>query len=410
MISIEEARRLVMDRVEPCPPVNVSLAEAVGHALAEDVKADIDSPPHAKALVDGYAVRVADLRQASVELQVVEEVTAGQVPTQSVAAGQATRIMTGAPIPSGTDAVVMREQTELRQGQASEWVTISTKGIVRGTHILELGASFRKGEIVSSAGTLVRGIEVGLLGEVGCAEVKIVCPPRVAILATGNELVHHAQRPDPGQIRNSNGPMLVAMTSRAGAEPVDLGIACDDHDELAARIRQGLDNDILLLSGGVSAGRLDLVPEVLSSVGVQTVFHRVRLKPGKPLWFGAIGSSSKSTLVFGLPGNPVSGLVCFELFVRPAIEAMRGRPNAAVMESCVELAGNFSHRGGRPTYHPGQMRVAAEKTTVLPLQWQGSADLRALTDANCLIHFPAGERSYGPGELVKVRHLDPTER
>ena len=356
--------------------------------------------------MDGYAVRVADLRQASVELQVVEEVTAGQVPTQSVAAGQATRIMTGAPIPAGADAVVMREQTDLRQDQASEWVTISTKGIVPGTHILELGASFRKGEIVSSAGTLVRGIEVGLLGEVGCAEVKIVCPPRVAILATGNELVHHGQRPDPGQIRNSNGPMLVAMTSRAGAEPVDLGIACDDHDELAARIRQGLDNDILLLSGGVSAGRLDLVPEVLSSVGVQTVFHRVRLKPGKPLWFGAIGSSSKSTLVFGLPGNPVSGLVCFELFVRPAIEAMSGRPDAAVMESCVELAGNFSHRGGRPTYHPGQMRVDAEKTTVLPLQWQGSADLRALTDANCLIHFPAGERSYGPGELVKVRHLD----
>jgi molybdopterin molybdotransferase len=228
------------------------------------------------------------------------------------------------------------------------------------------------------------------------------------VLSTGNELVPADQTPAAGQIRNSNSPMLAACVRKACAVPLELGIARDERDELRRLIERGLAADVLVLSGGVSAGVLDLVPGVLAELGVEQVFHKVRLKPGKPLWFGVLACApprQRATLVFGLPGNPVSSLVCFELFVRPAIQQLSGRTAATPIKTA-RLAAEFQHRGERPTYQPAQFCEHAQGAIAKPLFWQGSADLRTLAAANCLIRFPAGDRHYPAGEAVEVMLID----
>jgi molybdopterin molybdotransferase len=204
-----------------------------------------------------------------------------------------------------------------------------------------------------------------------------------------------------GQIRNSNGPMLCGLVRQAGATPVDLGIVADREDELREKIRGGLETDVLVLSGGVSMGIADLVPKVLKSLGVEQVFHQVKLKPGKPLWFGAAGKEHP-TLVFGLPGNPVSSLVCFELFVRPALAHMAGRVSNRKPLRQVRLVKPYRQRGDRPVFHPAILRQEGPEEVVELLDWKGSADLRTLADADCLVQFPAGDRTYAAGDRVGV--------
>jgi molybdopterin molybdotransferase len=240
----------------------------------------------------------------------------------------------------------------------------------------------------------------------------VIRQPRIAILSTGDELVPTDQVPGPGQIRNSNGPMLAAAARRAGAVPRELGVARDQPQALREKIADGLGDDIFVLSGGVSAGVHDLAPGVFADLHVEQVFHKVRLKPGKPLWFGVQRrDDGTQTLVFGLPGNPVSTLVCFELFVRPAINALLGRAadiDRLTSTSSVEsrfrakLTSAFSHRGERPTLHPAIWRSDDGTPSVEPVCWFGSADLRGLTAANALIHFPAGDRDWPAGETVEI--------
>jgi molybdopterin molybdotransferase len=413
MLSISEALTKVLATTGRMAPVRVRLADALGLALAEDVASDIDSPPHDKATVDGYAVVAADLDSGSAELAVLEEVTAGAVPTLAVSRGHCTRIMTGAPVPAGADAVVMVERSDLLPGDAR--VRIADRVTPR-QNIMARGASLESGEIVLRSGHEVRAAEVGLLAELGRSEVVVFPQPRVALLSTGNELVEADVRPRAGQIRNSNGPMLAAAVRRAGGIPLELGIARDERGDLGAKIEQGLAADVLVLSGGVSAGVLDLVPSVLGELKVEQVFHKVRLKPGKPLWFGVAGSKFKvpgvepgtlnlepGTLVFGVPGNPVSSLVCFELFVRPAIAQLSGRDTAAgLRQLSARLAGEFVHRGDRPTYFPAVVRRQGEALSVEPVRWRGSGDLRAITTANALAVFPEGDRTWQAGEQVDV--------
>jgi molybdopterin molybdotransferase len=257
---------------------------------------------------------------------------------------------------------------------------------------------------VLSRGKRLRAIELGLLAEVGRGEVQVNRQPSVAIIATGNELVSVMTVPASGQIRNSNGPLLAALVEQTGGEPVDLGIARDETGELRAKVTEGLQHDVVVLSGGVSAGVLDLVPQVLREVGVQEVFHKVNLKPGKPLWFGVRrdGAAERQALVFGLPGNPVSTLVCFELFVRPAIQSMQGEAPIGLARTTATLGREHRQRGERPTYWPSFVREDNGTRSVMPLPWQGSGDLRTLTDANCLAFFPAGERIFAVGEQVEV--------
>jgi len=407
MLSVEEALQLVLFHSRPLPVSAVDAADLLGRVLAEDIASDVDSPPHDKSIVDGYAVRLADLPNGEGDLQVLEEVTAGAMPTQPLQPGATTRIMTGAPIPAGAEAVVMVERSELlaKDSRGKPRVRLQDPTIRPGQNIVRRAASMARGQRVLHAGTELRAIELGLLAEVGRTQALAFPRPTLAVLATGNELVIPAKRPGPGQIRNSNGPLLLAAAQAAGAIARDLGIARDEPEALRHAISLGLQSDILVLSGGVSAGVLDLVPGVFADLGVRQVFHKVRLKPGKPLWFGVVQHDSRERLVFGLPGNPVSSLVCFELFVRPAIARLAGRAPQAWQEIGARLTADFAQRGDRLTLHPARLEVGAGQTQVTPLGWQGSGDLRALTGANALACFPPGDRVFRAGETIGVLPL-----
>ncbi|MBL9123712.1 MAG: molybdopterin molybdotransferase MoeA [Planctomycetaceae bacterium] len=402
MITVDAALRLVLEQATPLAPARVPLGHALGCVLADDVASDLDSPPWDKSMVDGYAIRVADLATGTAELEILEEIVAGAVPTRSVVPGATTRIMTGAPLPPGSEAVVMVERAELLDERR---VRLADKPPRPGQNILVRGSSFRRGERIIPRDTLLGPVHIGLLCEVGCAEPVVRPRPRVAILSTGNELVSAAETPRPGQIRNSNGPMLAALTSKVNATPIELGVARDELADLRRRIAAGLESDLLVLSGGVSAGVLDLVPSVLAELGVAQIFHKVNLKPGKPIWFGSREAAGHRTLVFGLPGNPVSSLVGFELFVRPAIERRAGRSTAphSIVRALIDN-GPFTQRGDRTTYYPATCDSAAHggaaRLSVRLLPWQGSADLRTLAAANALVVFPAGERTYATGDEV----------
>ncbi len=407
MLSVDEALQAVLTRSRTKAPVVRPLADALGLVLAEDVASDVDSPPHDKSVVDGYAVVAADLAGGLAELDVLEEVTAGAVPTRTVSTGKSTRIMTGAPLPEGADAVVMIEQSQpLDPGEPLSRVRIDSPKVVAGQNIMRRAVSMARGDLVLRAGRVLRAIDVGVLAEVGRTRVKVVERPTVAVMATGNELVPSDRIPAAGQIRNSNSPLLLAAASAAGADAVDLGIARDERNALGEAIGRGLECDVLVISGGVSAGVLDLVPSVLAECGVEQVFHKVNLKPGKPLWFGVLKSASGERLVFGLPGNPVSSFVCFELFVRPAIGRLAVRTDAGLASISVPLAVDFMQRSDRPTYHPARLAIVEGRAGIEPLRWQGSGDLRTLIEANALAYFPPGQRAFRAGEIVQALRLE----
>ena len=407
MISVAEALQLVLENVRPLGPRRMPLEQAFGEILTEPVVSDIDSPPHDKSVVDGYAVRYADLADGAAELRILEEITAGLVPRLAIEQGTTSRVMTGAPVPAGADSVVMVERST---PLASDRVRLDDPKAKRGQNIVARASVMRRGDVALPAQTSLTAACVGVAAEAGCTEVTTAARPRAAIVATGNELVDVGVVPQPSQIRNSNGPMLAALCRGCRAEPLELGIARDDVDSLRAKIAAGLEADLLLLSGGVSAGVLDLVPGVLQELGVREVFHKVSVKPGKPVWFGVWSSPTGATKpVFGLPGNPVSTLVCFELFVKPALAALRGiAPTGVAADLPAQLDAPFTHRGDRPTYWPGQFYAPAGNhgpDCVAALPWKGSGDLRTLARANCLIAFAAGTRDYAAGEEVRVLPL-----
>jgi molybdopterin molybdotransferase len=410
MLTVEEALKLVEQQVEPLAARRVPLREAVGLMLAEDITSEVNSPPYDKALMDGYAVRSADREP---QRQILEEIPAGDVPHFPLTPGTVSRIMTGAPLPEGADAVVQVEQTELIDDST---IRIHNVDLAPGRNVLKLGASLRAGESVLHQGAMLRAIEIAVLAEIGHGMVTVIPRPRLAIIPTGNELVSVSERPAIGQIRNSNGPMLSAAATRAGADAIELGIARDSREELTRWIEQGFSADVLALSGGVSAGKFDLVPKVLAELGVEQVFHQVALRPGKPLWFGVKTDGERRVLVFALPGNPVSSLVCFELFVAPAIAALAGRGFAQSTTIQAQLTHAYDHKGGRAACLPARLTFATQRpsgltayqtssTMVEILPWQGSADLAALTRANALARLPVEARRFEPGSILDVLPL-----
>ncbi len=414
MLSVSEALDLIERTVNPLLEFRVPLGEALGLVLADGAVADLDSPPFDKALMDGYAVQSTDLARLPVELTVIEEALAGVVPWKVVGPGEATRIMTGAPIPRGADVVVPVEQTRLVAGSSCR-VEIQPPSLVPGKHILRRGESTKAGTTVIPAGRLLRCTEIGCLAELGRQTVRVIRRPRIAVLPTGDELVPVGEKPGPGQIRNSNEAMLVAQLRQAGYDAFPLGIARDNRHDLRTQIDRGLEYDVLVISGGVSAGKVDLVPVVLAEAGVTQVFHKVRLKPGQPLWFGGIdraqpestaptnfGKMGKYCYVFGLPGNPVSSLVCCELFVKTALRRLGGLSEARPKPIFARLATAYRNVGNRPTYHPARLEWTSDGAQVTPVRWIGSADLSATVEANAMIAFEETDREYTPGELVAV--------
>jgi molybdopterin molybdotransferase len=406
MLTVSAAQALILQHARALPPR--ALPPAPGLVLAEGVVSDVDMPPYDKALMDGYAVCAADLPQGRGMLTVVEEITAGQVPRQPVGTGQASRIMTGAPLPAGADAVVMVERTHLLDDRR---VQIEDRPPRPGQNILRRGAEMRRGETVLSAGAVLRPQEIGVLATVGVCRtaIDVIPPPRVAVLPTGDELIEPDQAPGPGQVRNSNGPMLLAQVARAGGVPLYSGIARDRLDSLHLLVAWGLEADVLILSGGVSAGKLDLVPDALREAGVRPHFHKVEMKPGKPLFFGTRERGTAAgppVLVFGLPGNPVSSLVCFELFVRPALRRLAGHAEPGPHFVPAALAEDFAYPTDRPTYHPARLETMAAGWRVRPVKWFGSADLRGLTQANALVLLPVGDGQHRAGQVFQALSLD----
>jgi molybdopterin molybdotransferase len=414
MLSVAEALSQVFEQSHAKASTEVALADAIGLVLAEDVAGDIDSPPHDKSMVDGYAVLAADFTDGRAKLDVLEEITAGMIPSKKVIPGFCSRIMTGAPLPDGSDAIVMVERTKFqptaaggKQEKIIGTVEIQDDRLRANQNIMRRGKSLREGETVLQSGAELGPAEIGLLAEVGRAKIRVTGRVEVAIISTGNELVPAENKPAAGQIRNSNSPLLAAYVRRTGAAPKDLGIVRDTKEDLRRAITTGLASDVLVISGGVSAGVLDLVPAVLAELGVRQVFHKIEMKPGKPLWFGVQErNASERTLVFGLPGNPVSTLVCFELFVKPAIARMAGRHVQPLhVTQTAKLTVEFTHRGDRPTFWPAVLVSSPEGLLVEPRPWAGSADLRGFAGANALIAFAAGDRSYQAGEMVSVLRL-----
>lgn len=403
MMEVSEAVAAVLREASPLEPQLIHLMDALGLVLAEDVHADADSPPFDKSLVDGFAVRLAD---CVTPLPVIETVSAGQMPTRSLDHPAAIQIMTGAPLPVGAEAVVPVEHTS--QGIGADGLPlVSVPSNVAnwkpGTNILPRGASTKLGDLVVAAGSELRPQELGALAESGLARVIARRRPRVAVLATGDELVPVDRTPGPGQIRNSNEAMLCAQLRRAGAEPIPLGIARDERAHLRERIDIGLQVDVLVLSGGVSMGEKDLVPSELASAGVRQVFHKANVKPGKPIWFGVLERAPNSRiLVFGLPGNPVSSLVCFELFVRPALRRMMGVFPAESVAVKARLTAPHTTKGERPTYQPARLEWRSDGPIVTAIPWVGSSDLRATVAANSMALFTVGNQTYDAGCTIEV--------
>jgi len=410
MIELADALALVERIAAPLPPRRLPLLEACGRVLSAPVVSDVDSPPWDRAMMDGFAVRSVDFSAAAaevIELDVAVDLAAGDVTSLTIARGCCARIMTGAPMPAGADSVVPVEAAvdDTAGAHAGCRVRLRDERFRAGQHVARQAAAFRRGQEVLAAGMVLGSAEVGLAAEAGATHVLVPPRVRVALVSTGSELVPSDAVPAFGQTRNSNGPMIAAAVQLLGAEPIPLGIAPDRPEAIRAAIAQGLAADLLVLSGGVSAGDLDLVPEIFRRCDVEKIFHKVRLKPGKPVWFGVLRrAAATSTLVFGLPGNPASSLDCFELFVRPAIAILAGRPRDAwhLPRGTARLTGPATAAADRPVYLPCRLTPADGGLAATPLPWSGSSDLLGLAGAAGLLALPAGGRRYEPGAAVEV--------
>ncbi|OHB71769.1 MAG: hypothetical protein A2W23_00525, partial [Planctomycetes bacterium RBG_16_43_13] len=382
MLTVAQASELIFKDVPPREVVTLPLADSLACVLAEDVSSDINMPPFDKSAMDGYAVIASDTAKTPATLEIVEELPAGKFPTKTVAKGQCAKIMTGAPIPKGADAVVMVEKTE---AIGANKVKILSSAKV-GQNICEFAEDLKEGEVVLKSGSLIRPQEIGVLAAVGRAEVRVYKKPHVAVISTGDELVEVAEKPTKGQIRNSNSYSVSAQVLAMGLECDNLGVARDTKGEIRHKIAEGLERDVLIISGGVSVGEYDFVTEALAAEGVECVMHQVAIKPGRPFYFGKKGVKR----VFALPGNPASTFVIFEVFVRPFLGLMYGNNACGRPILRAEMKVAFTKTSDRVQYIPGKIIYDSETARyfVEPIFWHGSADIFALTRADCLIIIP----------------------
>ncbi len=367
---------------------DVAVLDAAGRVLAEDILADRDYPPFDRSARDGFAVRAADVPG---ELTVRGEVRAGESFDGEVSPATAIEIMTGAPVPRGADAVVMVEHVERNESR----VAIS-RSIKVGENFTPRGTEAKLGETVLRAGHVLGFAEVGLLAMVGREHVSVFKNPRVAILPTGDEIVESGEKPLPHQIRNSNAWSLAVQVRRAGGMPEILAIARDSYEATRASIERGLQADLLLLSGGVSAGKYDIVERVLADLGAKFFFTRVKIQPGQPLVFGAV----REKFFFGLPGNPASTMVTFELFARAAVERLAGLEDPMLPLLRAKLTRDFRHKTGLTRFLPA--RLSEDGSTIEPLGWQGSGDIPALARANAFLVAEADRESWNAGDDIRV--------
>jgi molybdopterin molybdotransferase len=400
MLTVEDALATILNHVVTGAATVTPLAESRHHVLADDLTTPHDSPPFDKSMMDGFAVASGEFDAAGKQtLKVMETITAGTIPTALIGPQAASRIMTGAIVPQGADCVVPIERVEFDEA-APHHVTITDEVVNPKANILRQGVLAKTGQPLMKSGTLLAPQHVAVLAEFGVAQVPTVQQPTVAVLATGDELLSVDQPLMPGRIRNSNEPMLVSQVQRANAKAVPLGVARDNREDLRSHITEGLRSDFLLLSGGVSAGTLDLVPSELKAAGVAEIFHGVQMKPGKPLWFGRLNATEHTCWVFGLPGNPVSSMVCFELFVRTALRKFAGSNSPMPQSRPARLTESITVKGPRPIYFPCKLSAADAEMQATPVAWGGSADLRSTADANGMCLLLPRANAYAPGDTV----------
>ncbi len=415
MLAVDQALDLVLSHAQPLPPVTVDLLAAQGLVLAAPVYAADPLPPFRAAVKDGYAVVAGD---GPGEYPVVGQSTAGHTPDFVLHPGQVAYITTGAPLPKGADAVVMVEQTQPLGdvGEAGPRVQIQVQ-VQPGHDVRPVGVDVAAGELVLAAGGLIGPAEIGLLATVGADRVLVHPRPRVAILSTGDELVAPGELPGPGQIRDSNRAMLLAAVAALGGIPVDLGIAGDDLDQLSDRLAVAFDHaDVLITSGGVSMGDLDLLKPLLEEMG-QVHFGRLRMKPGKPCTFATVGVADwddqgeevpRTVLVFALPGNPVSSLVTFYLMAGPALRKLAGWPNPHLRRVQAHLGQPLRLDPERPEYHRAILRWDRVLNdgqggyVALSTGSQSSSRLLSMRTANALLALPAAEGELAAGAVVEA--------
>jgi molybdopterin molybdotransferase len=401
MLTVEEALDQILSHIQPLGFEKVSLLEAMGRVIAEDIYAHRDIPPLDNSGMDGYAVRSEDLQNASPQhpgrLEVIEDLPAGFVSKKSVEQGKAIRIMTGAPIPKGADSVVPVEDTK----QDGRFVLIFTT-LPRDENIRKAGEDVKKGERVISTGDLIRPSEVGMLASVRRSFVSVYQRPQVAILCTGEELVDVDGNIDELKIVSSNSYTLASQVKDCGAIPIQLGIARDRKQEIEDRLRQGIRADVLVVAAGISVGDYDLVKDALKDLGMEMVFWKVAMKPGKPLAFGKIQGKP----VFGLPGNPVSSMVSFEQFLRPSLLKMMGHRELfrPVIEAV--LKEDIQKQPGRRHFIRASVTFEKDHYAVTVTGAQGSGILKSMVRANGLIVIPDDCERVRAGERVKVQLLD----
>lgn len=401
MLTVAEAQHRILERIDLLPTEEQSLQDAHGHVLAEDVRSERDVPPFANSAMDGYAVKAEDTRSASaaspVLLRVAGEVRAGSAPPGPVASGMALRIMTGAMVPAGANAVVRVEDTAEQDGEVAIKVAVAA-----GTSLRAAGSDLKKGDAVASAGRVITPGLVGVLASAGRIGVRCFRSPRVLVVTTGDELREPGEILGPGQITNTNRYTLAAAVEEAGGVVIDPGVARDRRDDLEQRLQAARDADLIVTTGGVSMGAYDLVRQLMER-DRKIDFWQVALRPGKPLLFGELNAVP----LIGLPGNPVSTLVCFELFVRPALLKMQGRQDLYRPRLSAVTKDALSNPPHLEQYFRGVARREDTKILVRLTGDQGSHVLRSMADANCFIVVPVGISEVPQGAAVDIVPLAP---
>jgi len=393
VIPVEKALDIVLAHTPALPSEEVVITDALGRVLAEDVRADLDMPPFDRSAMDGYAVRAADAAFAPVTLEVGGRIRAGEFSARPLAAGQAVQIMTGAPVPPGATAVQQVEKTRAVDGGRKVEIL---SPVETGQNIARQGSEVRAGDEVLARGQVLDPAAIAVLAAVGKGRLRVGRRPTVSAVVTGDELVDVWETPTRGKIRNSNGYALVAQARWAGADVRSLAVVPDVPDRIAEAMREGFDSDVLVLSGGVSEGAFDLVEEVLARFDVGLFFTKVAIKPGAPLVFGRRGDK----LVFGLPGNPVSAQVTFDMFVRTALLRMQGARTVLRPTVDVVLLEAVKNRSGRKAYLPARVRSEEGRLVGRPVASMGSADIVAHARANALVVLEASRTRAESGETV----------
>ncbi len=373
MIEFEQAFNLVLKHTKVLNTEQVLVEDSVGRILKEDVYSKIEMPPFNKSAMDGYALKAGDIRDVPVKLRCIGFLQAGQIFAGKISRGECVKIMTGASLPQGADSVVMVEETKTQK----EYVQIN-KSVNKGANICLQGEDIRRNQKVLLESTVISTASISLLATVGKRFVKLIKMPKVSVLNTGGEIVPLGRKLSLGQIYNSNGPQLLALLKNQGIRPDFLGIAKDTSGELKKAIKKGLKADMLLISGGVSMGDYDLVPGILKELGVKEIFHKVRMKPGKPLFFGI----KSNTIVFGIPGNPVSNFLAYQVFIKPALLKMTGYKQCASLFKTGVITGDFRQKTGRKHFVPVKISLIDKTYYISTLSSHGSADIFTLSKAD----------------------------